>query len=52
MRGIVFTFVYYLLSVTYVLVSLPFLILPGLTDLVIVKRPRKIAKRCRQCDDL
>lgn len=29
MRGYVFTFVYYLLSVLYVLASLPFLILPG-----------------------
>ena len=31
MRGIVFTLVYYLLSVFYVLASLPFLILPGHT---------------------
>ena len=31
MRGIVFTLVYYLLSVLYVLASLPFLILPGHT---------------------
>ncbi len=29
MRGLVFTVVYYILSVLYVLVSLPFLILPG-----------------------
>ena len=29
MRGIAFTFVYYLLSVIYVLISLPFLIFPG-----------------------
>ncbi|MEH6744060.1 lysophospholipid acyltransferase family protein [Hyphomonas sp.] len=31
MRGLVFTLVYYLLSVVYVLASLPFLILPGHT---------------------
>ncbi|HBJ42259.1 MAG TPA: 1-acyl-sn-glycerol-3-phosphate acyltransferase, partial [Hyphomonas sp.] len=29
MRGLVFTVVYYILSVLYVLVSLPFLIFPG-----------------------
>lgn len=29
MRGIIFTIVYYIISVTYVLVSLPFLALPG-----------------------
>ncbi len=31
MRAALFTFVYYLLSVLYVLASVPFLILPGHT---------------------